>query len=63
MGSDGNDIHYSGDSVALDELGRPLLECGPQAQVATVSFSAAALARHRENFPAQLDADSFDLRD
>jgi len=63
VGSDGNDFHYSGDSVALDELGRPLLECGPQPQVATVRFSARALARHRENFPAQLDADSFELGD
>ena len=63
VGIDGNDFHYSGDSVALDELGRPLLECGAQVQVATVRFSAEALARHRENFPAQLDADSFELRD
>ena len=60
---DGNDLHYTGDSVALDELGRPLLECGAQVQVATVRFSAEALARHRENFPAQMDADSFELRD
>ena len=63
VGSDGNDFHYTGDSVALDELGRPLLECGTQVQVATVRFSAGALVRHRENFPAQLDADSFDLKD
>lgn len=63
VGSDGNGFDYSGDSVALDELGRPLLECGKQEQVATVCFSAEALARHRANFPAQLDADSFELRD
>jgi predicted amidohydrolase len=62
VGRDGNDIDYAGDSVALDELGMPFLECGPGEQVATATFSAAALARHRERFPAQLDADDFSLR-
>lgn len=61
-GRDGNDIDYSGDSVALDELGMPILELGTGEQVATATFSAAALARHRERFPAQLDADAFELR-
>ena len=63
VGTDGNDIHYSGDSVALDELGRALVEFGPQQQVATVAFSGAALAAHRERFPAQMDADRFQLLD
>ena len=63
VGTDGNDIHYNGDSVALNELGLPLIELGPQTQVATVSFSAAALKAHRERFPAQLDADRFELLD
>ena len=63
VGTDGNDIHYSGDSVALDELGRALVEFGPQPQVATVAFSGAALAAHRERFPAQMDADRFQLLD
>jgi predicted amidohydrolase len=61
-GRDGNDIDYAGDSVALDELGQPLLEFGPGEQVATATFSAAKLAQHRERFPAQLDADSFELK-
>ena len=63
VGTDGNDIHYGGDSVALDELGRALVEFGPQPQVATVAFSAQALADHRARFPAQMDADRFDLLD
>jgi omega-amidase len=63
VGTDGNDVDYSGDSVALDELGRPLVEFGPQPQVATVRFSAAALMAHRARFPAQLDADRFALED
>jgi predicted amidohydrolase len=63
VGVDGNDIGYSGESVTLNELGQPLVECGAQAQVVTTQFSAQSLARHRERFPAQLDADSFELRD
>jgi omega-amidase len=62
VGTDGNGHPYSGDSVALDFLGQPLLEFGAQPQVATTTLSAAALAAHRERFPAQLDADRFDLR-
>jgi omega-amidase len=62
VGTDGNGHAYSGDSVALDFLGQPLLEFGAQPQVATTTLSAAALAAHRERFPAQLDADRFDLR-
>jgi predicted amidohydrolase len=63
VGRDGNGIDYAGDSVALDELGMPVAECGPGEQVLTTSFSAVALASHRERFPAQMDADDFALRD
>jgi predicted amidohydrolase len=63
VGTDGNDIHYGGESVALNELGQPLVECGPQTQVVTTLFSASALAAHRARFPAQMDADSFQLLD
>lgn len=61
VGSDGNGIGYSGDSVALDELGMPLVELGEREEVATVAFSAEKLRAHRERFPAQLDADDFVL--
>jgi predicted amidohydrolase len=61
VGRDGNGLDYAGDSVALDFLGEPLVECGPQPQVVSVVLSAAALAGHRERFPAQLDADDFQL--
>lgn len=62
VGVDGNDIGYSGDSVALDFLGMPLVELGAQPQTVTVALSAAALAAHRQRFPAQLDADDFELK-
>ncbi len=61
-GTDGNGIAYSGDSVANDFLGQPLLELDAAAQVRTVTLSAGALAGHRERFPAHLDADDFELR-
>jgi predicted amidohydrolase len=61
VGSDGNGIGYSGDSVAVDELGMPLVELGEREEVATVTFSAEKLRAHRERFPAQLDADAFEI--
>jgi predicted amidohydrolase len=61
VGVDGNQLGYSGDSAALDFLGQPLLELGAQEQVATVALDAAALAGHRERFPAWMDADAFRL--
>jgi omega-amidase len=61
VGVDGNDLPYAGDSVALDFLGQPLVELGAQPQSVTVNLSVAALAAHRERFPAQLDADRFSL--
>ena len=63
VGTDGNGHDYAGDSVVHDFLGMPLVECGAQVQVVTATLSAANLAAHRERFPAQLDADRFELRD
>lgn len=63
VGRDGNQIEYSGDSVVHDFLGQPLVECGAQPEVVTVSLSAQSLAEHRARFPAQLDADRFRIED
>lgn len=62
VGIDGNNLHYSGDSAVLDFLGAPLVELGAQEQVITVTLDRAALAAHRERFPAWMDADDFALR-
>ena len=61
VGVDGNGLHYGGDSVVLDFLGSPLIELGAQEQVVTVTLDSAALAAHRERFPAWMDADEFQL--
>jgi predicted amidohydrolase len=63
VGRDGNEVDYAGDSVVLDMLGQPMVECGAQVQVVTSTLSYSALAQHRERFPAQLDADRFQLLD
>ena len=61
VGTDGNNLHYSGDSVVLDYLGAPLVELGAQEQVVSVALDPDALAAHRERFPAWMDADDFTL--
>ena len=63
VGTDGNGIAYSGDSVALDPLGQPLVEGDAGERVLEATFSAEQLRAHRERFPAQLDADRFALLD
>lgn len=62
VGTDGNGLEYAGDSAMLDFLGQPLAEAHGAEAVQTVTASAAALAAHRERFPAMLDADAFELR-
>ncbi len=61
-GTDGNKLNYSGDSVVLDFLGQPMIECGAQPQVATTTLSWTALQEHRSRFPAYLDADDFEIK-
>ena len=61
VGVDGNGLEYSGDSALIDFLGQPLVETtGVEGVVGSVA-SAAALAAHRERFPAMLDGDAFSL--
>ncbi len=62
VGTDGNHLHYSGDSAVIDFLGHPVSECADQEVVVTTTLQAAELAAHRERFPAMLDADAFELK-
>lgn len=61
VGTDGNGLHYSGDSAVIDFLGQPVSECADEAVTVTVTLQAAELAAHRERFPAMLDGDRFEL--
>ena len=62
VGTDGREVAYAGDSVALDYLGQPLFVETDEPFVRTVALSRDALDRHRESFPAHMDADDFDIR-
>lgn len=62
VGSDGNGLTYAGDSAVLDFLGQPLVELGASELVVTATLDPAALAAHRERFPAWMDADDFELQ-
>ncbi len=59
VGTDGNGIHYSGDSAVIDFLGHPVSECTDEEVVVTTTLQADQLAAHRERFPAMLDGDAF----
>lgn len=61
VGTDGNGVHYAGDSAAYSFLGESLADCGDAITTATVTCKGPALERFREKFPAHLDADDFDL--
>ncbi len=61
VGTDGNQLHYAGDSVALDFLGEPMVELGSEPGVVTAVLSVERLQAHRQRFPAWLDADAFTL--
>lgn len=61
VGTDGNGLHYSGDSAVIDFLGHPVNECMDEEVVATATLIATELRGHRERFPALRDADGFTL--
>jgi omega-amidase len=61
VGTDGNGLHYAGDSAVIDFLGHPLSESTDEEVVTTTTLPAAELLAHRQRFPAMLDGDAFSL--
>lgn len=62
IGSDGNNIAYSGDSVVLDPKGTALSRIrSHEDTVETLRLSFQDLFEFRESFPAAMDADEFKL--
>lgn len=61
VGTDGNGLHYAGDSAVIDFLGHAVSECTDAEVVATTTLLAGELAAHRARFPAMLDGDAFSL--
>jgi len=61
IGTDGNGLHYKGDSVALDYMGEPIGMLSSAEAEKIVCFSKADMQNYRESFPALEDADDFKL--
>lgn len=61
IGSDGNGVDYSGESLVLDYLGQPLADGADRAEVLVAELDGAALQQFKDKFPAYLDADDFTL--
>ena len=61
IGEDAKGLSYSGDSLAIAADGQLLLDAQNENGAALVTLDGAALKQYREEFPCQLDSDSFQL--
>ena len=61
LGSDGNDLVYSGDSALYDAWGEEMINAQSNPGCFTKTLSHQALRKIRKQFPAHLDADAFTL--
>ncbi len=59
IGVDGNDIVYTGGSMALDFLGRTVKASGIAETAVTAKLKGSTAKRYREKFPAWKDGDKF----
>lgn len=60
-GDDGNNIHYSGDSMVVDPLGEVLYTTSELEDVFTITLQKEKLEAVRSNFPFWKDADEFSI--
>jgi len=61
LGTDGNGLEYSGDSMLFDAWGDEIINTGSEADSFTQTLDYQALRKYRKQFPAHLDADTFNL--
>ena len=61
-GTDGNNLEYAGDSMAVGPLGEVLLHLDNEPRAASVTLDMPALTDFRQRFPAGMDADDFEIR-
>jgi predicted amidohydrolase len=59
VGDDGNNIHYSGDSMIIDPLGEILYQRSQQEDIFTFTLQKERLEEVRNKFPFLKDADNF----
>ncbi len=60
-GEDGNKIHYTGESMAIDPMGEILHHKKDEEDVFTVTLDKSHLEKIREKFPFWKDADQFKI--
>lgn len=61
VGDDGNNIHYSGESMIVDPLGEILYQKAKEEDVFTYTLQKEKLDEVRAKFPFWRDADSFEI--
>ena len=61
VGDDGNNIHYSGDSMIIDPLGEIIYQKENEEDVFTYTLQKENLDEVRVKFPFWKDADSFEI--
>jgi len=61
-GEDGNKIHYTGESMAIDPMGEILYHKKDEDDVFTVILDRSHLEKVREKFPFWKDADGFKIK-
>lgn len=62
VGTDGNGVKYSGESVVIDFKGRYMTELSSIEGIINCSISLNELREFRKAFPAYLDADTFEIK-
>ncbi|HKB43917.1 MAG TPA: nitrilase family protein [Chitinophagaceae bacterium] len=63
IGDDGNNIHYSGESMVIDPLGEILYHKKDEEDIFTITLDKDHLKTVREKFPFWKDADKFLIKD
>jgi predicted amidohydrolase len=63
IGTDGNDVAYSGDSLVSDYYGNLVADAGDRAIALKATLSLEKLEDYREKFPVWKDADNFKIVD
>lgn len=62
VGTDGNNIYHSGNSLVIDPLGQVLYHMADEEDVFTITLQKEKLEEVREKFPFWKDADSFNIQ-
>ena len=61
VGDDGNNIHYSGESMIVDPMGKVLYTKKDEEDIFTIALDKTHLQTVREKFPFLRDADGFQI--